>query len=445
MEMIFSFLTNMLMSATNYLNEITHGNQMMSGFLATGVMGAVMYACRSTPLKTWQWVKRNTTIHMEINTYDNCVIYTHMLSTISKKVSSFGNKNLSLELYGQYDSRVTEEKKIELIKKKWTLFAVPVLGLGVSWFFYKRRLVIVRQWRSEPGSQGGSVVYFISLTTFGKNTKWFNVFLDEINESINVISEKRRIHRWQHGSWYAEANDVFIPVTEKSLALNKEYIGPLVDKVIKFKDSAAEYDKLGLPHKLTVGLHGDPGTGKTSLVKYLATKLKADIYIIDLQNMSPKELTASFGNVPPGNIVLLEDIDSSEAVLKRTTAVEADKEDKMKLSLSSLTTTDVLNMFDGVRSIKGLVTIYTTNHFDKLDPAFKREGRTDLSFELPKLDSDVIKEHFEGLYDGLDELMEGSDYPVLRGCEINSVKLNAMTDVHEVARLLKQRSVSNTL
>ena len=49
------------------------------------------------------------------------------------------------------------------------------------------------------------------------------------------------------------------------------------------------------------------------------------------------------------------------------------------------------------------------------------------------------------LYDGLDELMEGSDYPVLRGCEINSVKLNAMTDVHEVARLLKQRSVSNTL
>ena len=55
-------------------------------------------------------------------------------------------------------------------------------------------------------------------------------------------------------------------------------------------------------------------------------------------------------------------------------------------NLSKLTLSQLLNLFDGLQTVEGMVCIFTTNHIEKLDPAFLRKGRMDYVVEIPELD-----------------------------------------------------------
>ena len=57
----------------------------------------------------------------------------------------------------------------------------------------------------------------------------------------------------------------------------------------------------------------------------------------------------------------------------------------MDSTLSKLTLSQLLNLFDGLQTIEGMVCIFTTNHIEKLDPAFLRKGRMDYVVEIPEL------------------------------------------------------------
>lgn len=140
-----------------------------------------------------------------------------------------------------------------------------------------------------------------------------------------------------------------------------------------------------MPYRRGHLYYGPPGTGKTSLSFALAGKFRLAIHCMSLsdQTLTDDDLGLLFHRLPDPCIVLLEDIDATSFIRKRTTvnSSNAGPEEGQGILLSGL-----LNAMDGVASPEGVVLIMTTNHPEKLDDALIRDGRVDLKvqFGLPQ-------------------------------------------------------------
>lgn len=137
-----------------------------------------------------------------------------------------------------------------------------------------------------------------------------------------------------------------------------------------FYASREWYADRGVPWRRGYLLHGPPGTGKSSLIRAIASELGSDIATLDLNRstLSDDALRDALGNVPKNALIAFEDID----------AVNASREgSKNGVSFSGL-----LNAIDGVAAQEGRALFMTTNHRDRLDPALIRPGRADVHVEL---------------------------------------------------------------
>ena len=78
---------------------------------------------------------------------------------------------------------------------------------------------------------------------------------------------------------------------------------------------------------------------------------------------------------------------SAEVCKETTTSVEEAYKQMMNkyMKKEKLTLSGILNVLDGIIEINGSIIIFTTNHPEKLDEAFKRPGRITLTMELKKM------------------------------------------------------------
>jgi hypothetical protein len=202
-------------------------------------------------------------------------------------------------------------------------------------------------------------------------------------------------------------------------------------KIDFFLNNKAWYFEKGIPYSLGIGLYGDPGTGKTSFIKALATYTKRHIIVISLKliknkadletffferiyNVDNKKNPIDFSN----KIIVFEDIDCvGNIVHNRATNnnnnnsnsnIESSQTNKLvevlsnTLSLngekngeSDITLDDILNLWDGIRETPGRIMVISSNHYDKLDPALVRPGRIDLTLEMSLVTRQIIKELYE--------------------------------------------------
>lgn len=204
--------------------------------------------------------------------------------------------------------------------------------------------------------------------------------------------------------------------------------------------------KTGELKKLSLLLHGEPGCGKTSIIKAIATEFNYDIIEVKLSLISSDAYLADIFHSDdivycdaasrqkiyklPVNrrIYILEDIDAECNVIhKRNDECDGSDKDKDKVSdpidislkkkmyekmMSSfynkgLTLSGILNTFDGVLEVNGCIIIMTTNHPEKLDPAFIRPGRITINLELKKMTAKnanemIIKRYGRTLSDVID-------------------------------------------
>lgn len=155
-----------------------------------------------------------------------------------------------------------------------------------------------------------------------------------------------------------------------------------------FLDSEEDYLRLGLPWHRGYMFSGEPGTGKTSLAKALASHFDLDIYVIALPDLKKDtDLTNALTRLEAPAIFLIEDIDVASAAHSRE---EVDN----SVSLSGL-----LNALDGVGTPHGLITIMTSNHPEILDPALTRAGRVDCKLECPPMSGQEIRLMVEEILD----------------------------------------------
>lgn len=149
-----------------------------------------------------------------------------------------------------------------------------------------------------------------------------------------------------------------------------------VDQVLKdmrwFYAARDWYADRGVPWRRGYLLFGPPGTGKSSLIRALATELRLDIASLDVGRMglTDDDLREAMMCAPKGALIAIEDIDAI--------FVQRDGGEKRTgVSFSGL-----LNAIDGVAAQEGRALVMTTNHKAQLDPALIRPGRADVHLEL---------------------------------------------------------------
>ena len=165
-----------------------------------------------------------------------------------------------------------------------------------------------------------------------------------------------------------------------------------VDKFIASKD---EYTRRALAFKRGFLMYGQPGSGKTSIISYIAQKHGLNIYILNSDSITRFSKIAS--GIKPNSIVVIEDIDFTSVGGKRKLEDEIGDDDNPVNNKEALH--GFLNALDGIIEINANIVVATTNNIKALDSALLRPGRIDELFEIGELTSEDQLEHVERFFD----------------------------------------------
>lgn len=185
-----------------------------------------------------------------------------------------------------------------------------------------------------------------------------------------------------------------------------------------FATSEDWYKDRDIPYTRGYLFYGYPGTGKTSMIKGIATYTKRHIHYLLLSNItSDAELLELLKKISYNETILvIEDIDATLEIVKsrdeetKKAIEEKEKEDDKKKTKedreddekrkrqNKLTLSGLLNAIDGVFSTHGRILIMTTNHPEILDEALIRPGRIDCKYLFDNCNSDQIRDLFNAFF-----------------------------------------------
>ena len=156
-----------------------------------------------------------------------------------------------------------------------------------------------------------------------------------------------------------------------------------------FTDKTKEiYKNLELPFKRGVILYGEPGNGKSAMIREMIRTTPNDVIKIIIRRVSAlQDVLSSLIAELDGRqaIIIMEDIDSMIDARNRS---------------------DILNVLDGTDVNSGIYLIGTTNYPEKLDGGFmNRAGRFDKAYKIDNPGKETRRLFFESR--NLDKVLSG--------------------------------------
>lgn len=165
------------------------------------------------------------------------------------------------------------------------------------------------------------------------------------------------------------------------------------------EDTKKMYEKMDIAYKRGIILYGDPGNGKSAMIREIVRNIPRITKIIINPNID--NVTRVLNNLVRSlddrqAIVVIEDIDSLITERNRS---------------------EFLNILDGVEVKSGLFFIGTTNYPDRIDPAFmNRSGRFDRMYKIDNPTEETRRLFFQSR--GIAEVL--SEYKVSNNKKISN-------------------------
>lgn len=207
--------------------------------------------------------------------------------------------------------------------------------------------------------------------------------------------------------------------SEKSVVYkDKEWLFKFLDSWI----NSLEYMySLSLSHKIGILLSGNPGTGKTSLAKMIATKYNLNIVKINFNSVSKLINNDSYLNELNNSMVLIEDIDCM--VTSRT----GSDDNSYKENFQAL-----LQLLDGIKTFKKTIFVATTNYEDRLDKALIRDGRFDIKIHMDDMNEVEAKEMCKNFSVSDEEILCDEKFPINPSYLQNKITMHILKNIkHE--------------
>ncbi len=302
-----------------------------------------------------------------------------------------------------------------------------------------------------------NILYIHQITIFSNHVDIFCIesFLDEILKIYNNYKRDRSIDKQSYFYYdYSTDEGEILNYTIKEFGTNKtfntvffEQKSMYLNQLNFFLNNELWYKNKGIPHHLGILLHGNPGCGKTSIIKATLEYTKRHAFVIplnrvktcgELENIFYSENVDDI-NIPINKrIYIFEDVDCISNIVfdrknkKNNDDYDSDNNDEDNVLLSNNLNKDIinliknnkktsfkstdklnlsclLNILDGIIETPGRIIIMTTNYPEKLDKALLREGRIDINTELKLFNKLMIKDLLIFFYEVSNDYFENND------------------------------------
>lgn len=404
---------------------LTKSNPVIAGVVSLWGLTVVTFLLIKVPKSVFRFLKREFTTTLEINS-------TH----IGTNLETFNN---FLTWHAtNYAARFSRSLSLNGGFQEGTVIG---MGGGRHYLWYKRRFFWLT--REQIQQTGGYHIYFeIKINMLGRNRK----AIFDLIEEIKFKDTPDRVGVFTFDKDWARLTDVSKRRLE-TVVLEKNTKQKLVDTIEDFKKSRQWYVDRGLPFKLTLMLHGVPGTGKSSLIKALASHFEMQLCVLNLSGVSDRGFERALSTTPANSIVVIEDFDSATATKTRFSLISTEEDEPLREqsgtfipALQSLTLSGILNSLDGIVSLDGTIVILTTNVINDIDPAIKRPGRIDHIVELKYFESPEIHEYIRLMFPEVDYDAD-INFKQIAGCEVQRLYFENKNDITAFVEAIPKQSL----
>lgn len=337
--------------------------------IGLSVGAGAMYYLKSIPGKIYKKIRSRLIYKVTIYQYDD--LYTAFEDWLYRNHS---------KLYRDVEALSNVDSKNIVYRQDGDAFIIN----------YKGKKIVISQNSEKLDKSGVSLkeMRFKKWVIMGiKARTQITQLLNDILQMYLLNQDEGKLRIFTHstyGDWYYKDTKKVKPITD--VIIDEDLKNDIINDVSEFISEEKKYIDLGIPYKRTYLLVGPPGTGKTTLALAIAQHLRRSVYYLSLNCFDDdSQLRRAFNDIKSESIILIEDIDR---VFNGRENVES------KITFSAL-----LNNMDGALSKHSVITIVTTNHIEKLDPALIRPGRADLIREIPLATEREVSKYFTLFYE----------------------------------------------